>query len=84
MIEKYQIASHLIMRENDAALFDSSTFQIMKFNPTGFNLLLYLQKKKCSFDEYQDFANTQGISEEDFSSFFQKCLNHGIILSSKD
>ncbi|ARJ25425.1 A0A073K549 (Uncharacterized protein) [Bacillus mycoides] len=79
MTEKYKIAEHLVMRENDAALFNASNFQIMKFNSTGFDLLRYIQNNECSFNEYQNYANSQGISEEDFTEFLDKCLEHGII-----
>lgn len=80
MSQKYKIANHLVIRECDLALFDSRKFQILKFNPTGFELIKILHKESHEHDELKKIAQNHNISNEDFSYFLNKCIEQGIIV----
>jgi len=76
-----KLNDNFIARPEDRVFFDHVHFKIYKFNPKGFKLLNFVPEKGIELITWKGLCLPE-VTEDEFSHFYNKCLNYGILTAT--
>ncbi|VVD64047.1 hypothetical protein PIN31115_00242 [Pandoraea iniqua] len=74
----YRFSNSLVERPHDRSLFNADTFEILRFNETGYRLISEFRNTHFSLDDFLPVARLHFPNEDQARAFFLRCLKHHV------